>query len=107
MNKIQRVKLKAAADILRNLTSPSGEATASKEAIVAAVEYATTTVGYIRGEEQDKYDNLSEGAQNGTIGEEIIDALEKLEMCLAGLESIDLEDALNELNDIASTLEGI
>lgn len=109
MNKYQRVQLKATADILHNLTSA-----ASKEAITAAMEAATTSVAAIRDEEQDKYDNLSEGSQNGTIGERLMDAIEELEMCLDGLESIDvneagldIDDALTEIHDIASALEEI
>ena len=62
------------------------------ERIAALLDEARTALEYVKDEEQDAYDNMPEGFQNGERGE-------KMEECIAALDEI-----IDGLGDFGDTL---
>lgn len=64
--------------------------------IVSELQGLAAELDELRGQEQDKYDNMSEGFQQSAMGEEIGRAAEALEFAATGL-----GEAIDELESIA------
>lgn len=107
MNNTQRKILAKVAADLRKVKDQTTVAFAK-----TTIENACSVVQDVLDDEQDKYDNLSEGQQYGVIGERLMDAINELEPIVEFLEQ-ELyddplpEDYLEELNDCADQLETI
>ena len=116
MNNDRRKRIDALADTVREYNGELAGLFERANAVIAEIndkieEAKSVLIGEleeIRDEEQEAFDNMPEGFQNGERGELAQEAINNLETAIGYLEALDAIDDLNEVElegEVADSLE--
>lgn len=97
MNNQRRRSLKQLIKQLEGLTEKFEE-------LKSEVEDVVTEIEYLRDEEEEAYDNLPEGIQNGERGERMQEVIDSLDSATGQLEDVDVDDILSYINDAIDSI---
>lgn len=97
MNNQRRKSLKQLIKQLEGLTE-------NFEELKSQVEDVVTEIEYLRDEEEEAYNNLPEGIQDGERGERMQETIDSLDSATGQLEDVDVDDILSYINDAIDSI---